>query len=461
MDAEFSRNLSDMIGGSAYHRIFEESMETICISSPNGRILDINKAGVELLGYSSKKDLLALGELKNIYQNPKNLEKWQQLMVEQGYVKDFESNLVRKNGEIIAALETSCTLRDETGNAVAYAGIIKDVTRNVRSNMYVHKQYVDLVNSLRDVKKTQPKLIQQEKLASIGQLAAGIAHELNNPIGFISSNFTSLKSYVTIIKKYIYFCEKVASIAKKIGVSPLREHVKALLEFRDRQKLEFIYRDIEDLVNESMDGILRITDIVKSLRNFSRIDTGSEIELYDINEALDSTLIVAKNEIKYVADVVKDFQSVPLIECIGGEINQVLLNIIINAAQAIKSQNRADRGLIKLKTYSDVQAVTCEISDDGPGIRRDLIHRIFDPFFTTKDAGKGIGLGLSISYDIVVNKHKGELFAESNPGELTKFIVKLPVKSRIPALVFDESMYTQSAPAHHTLRDVSVDGHTA
>jgi signal transduction histidine kinase len=332
----------------------------------------------------------------------------------------------------------------------------------------VHKQYVNLVNSLRDVKKTQPKLIQQEKLASIGQLAAGIAHELNNPIGFISSNFTSLKSYVTIIKKYIYFCEKVAALARKSGASPLQEHVKALLEFRDRQKIEFIYRDIEDLVNESMDGISRITEIVKSLRNFSRIDTGSEIELYDINEALESTLIVAKNEIKYVADVVKDFQSVPLIECVGGEINQVLLNIIINAAQAIKSQGRADTGLIKLKTYSDGQSVTCEISDDGPGIRKDLIHRIFDPFFTTKEAGKGIGLGLNISYDIIVNKHRGELFVESNPGELTKFTVRLPVKSRIPALVFDESMHVQSAPPQGVRaqnvsapRDMTADGHTA
>jgi signal transduction histidine kinase len=224
--------------------------------------------------------------------------------------------------------------------------------------------------------------------------------------------------------------------------------VQALLEFRDRQKLEFIYRDIEELVNESMDGIRRITEIVKSLRNFSRIDTGSEIELYDLNEALESTLIVAKNEIKYVADVVKDLQPLPPVECVGGEINQVLLNIIINAAQAIKSQNRSDRGLIKLRTSSDGRTVSCEVSDDGPGIRRDLVHRIFDPFFTTKEAGKGIGLGLSISYDIVVNKHKGELFAESEPGELTKFTVRLPVKSRIPALVTDEAASAQGAPAH-------------
>ena len=417
--------------GIAYRSFFEESGDMICISSPEGRLLDVNKAGVALFGYASKEDFLALGDLGRLYHSPRNLENWRHLMEQQGCVKDFESTLLKKNGEIIAALETSCVLRDGAGRAVAYAGIIRDVTRDVKSNMYVHRQYVDLVNSLRDVRRTQPKLIQQEKLASIGQLAAGIAHELNNPIGFISSNFTTLKSYVGIIKRYILFCEKLAAAAHKSGNDDLQRHVRALLAFRKRQKVQYIYKDIEDLVSESLDGTQRITEIVKSLRNFSRIDTGTEIELYDINEAIESTLTVAKNEIKYVADVVKELGEVPGIECVGGEINQVLLNIIVNAAQSIKSQNRSSRGTIRVRTWSDGEHVACEISDDGPGIRQEIIHRIFDPFFTTKEAGKGIGLGLSISYDIVIHKHKGDLSVESRPGEITMFTVKLPIKSRI------------------------------
>jgi signal transduction histidine kinase len=274
-------------------------------------------------------------------------------------------------------------------------------------------------------------MIQQEKLASIGQLAAGIAHELNNPIGFISSNFTTLKSYVIIIKKYIEQLEDITGGILKGGSTALIEKVDNINKFKERQKLNYIFNDIEDLVGESMEGVHRITRIVRNLRNFSRIDVDSEIEQYNINDALESTLIVARNEIKYVAEVQKEFSETPLVECIGGEINQVFLNIIVNAAQAIKTQNHPDKGTIKIRTFNDREHVYCEIIDDGPGIPGKIINRIFDPFFTTKEAGKGTGLGLNISYDIIVHKHMGDLLVESKEGEETKFTIKLPIKSRI------------------------------
>ena len=175
-----------------------------------------------------------------------------------------------------------------------------------------------------------------------------------------------------------------------------------------------------------MEGVYRITEIVTSLRNFSRSEDETKIESYDINEALESTLVVAKNEIKYVADVEKELSVVPRIECIGSEINQVLLNILVNAAQAIESQRRSDRGLIHIKTYADPESLYCEISDNGPGIPQNIVNRIFDPFFTTKDAGEGTGLGLNISYDIVVHKHNGELSVQSEEGKGTTFTMKLP-----------------------------------
>ena len=170
-------------------------------------------------------------------------------------------------------------------------------------------------------------------------------------------------------------------------------------------------------------------DLVKgfSFRILPDPYSGVLIESYDINEALESTLVVAKNEIKYVADVEKDFSVVPLIECIGSEINQVLLNILVNAAQAIESQRRSDRGLIRIRTYADPENLYCEISDDGPGIPQNIVSRIFDPFFTTKDAGEGTGLGLNISYDIVVHKHNGELSVQSEEGKGTRFVIELPV----------------------------------
>jgi len=416
---------------SIYRKFFEESRDMICISSPDDKILDVNRAGVNMLGYSSRVEFIATANMQYIYHSVKNMNKWKELMHEHGFVKDFEATMVKKNGSLIAVLQTSCAITDKNGELTAHASIIRDVTESVKNTSHMHKQNVDLIDSLYNLKKSQPKMIQQEKLASIGQLAAGIAHELNNPIGFISSNFTTLKSYVTIIKKYIEQLEDITGGILKGGSTALIEKVDNINKFKERQKLNYIFNDIEDLVGESMEGVHRITRIVRNLRNFSRIDVDSEIEQYNINDALESTLIVARNEIKYVAEVQKEFSETPLVECIGGEINQVFLNIIVNAAQAIKTQNHPDKGTIKIRTFNDREHVYCEIIDDGPGIPGKIINRIFDPFFTTKEAGKGTGLGLNISYDIIVHKHMGDLLVESKEGEETKFTIKLPIKSRI------------------------------
>ncbi len=419
---------SAIINDNIYRVFFLESKDMILFSSPQLKILDINQAGLALLGYSSKEEFLALSNLVNIYHNPKNMEKWKQLMEKQGHVKEFEATIVKKNGNLIAALQTSCIIKDPAGKPAVYASVIRDVTESMRNKMHVHKMNVDLIDSLYTLRKNQPKLIQQEKLASIGQLAAGIAHELNNPIGFISSNFTSLRSYISIIKKYIQYYESETSRVINGDIPEVKDLLENLDTYKEREKLDYIFTDLDDLVGESMEGIHRITEIVRSLRNFSRIDNESEIEQYDINEALESTLTVAKNEIKYVAEVEKEFSQVPSAECIGSEINQVLLNIIVNAAQSIKSQHREDKGLIKIKTYADDEYVYCEISDNGPGIPKEIIRKIYDPFFTTKEAGKGTGLGLSISYDIIVHKHKGDLSAESSIGKGTTFNIKIPIK---------------------------------
>jgi signal transduction histidine kinase len=163
------------------------------------------------------------------------------------------------------------------------------------------------------------------------------------------------------------------------------------------------------------------------LRDFSRVDQLGNLDTFDINDGIKTTLIVANNEVKYDIDVKTNLSEVPPIICNAGQINQVLLNLIINAAHAIKSQNRTRKGSIEIKTYATQDEVVCEISDDGPGIREDNLPHIFDPFFTTKPAGQGTGLGLSISYDIVVTKHKGNLFVDSSVGKGTTFTMKLPL----------------------------------
>ena len=413
-----------------YYNIFEKLQDMICISSPDDKMLDVNPVCFKALGYDSKEDLLSIDNLQYLFHSIANMNKWKDLMKKRGSVKNFEATLVKKTGELIAAHVTSSRVTNQNGKII-YTSVIRDITENIKGQTIIHKQNVDLIDSISNIKKTQPKLIQQEKLASIGQLAAGIAHELNNPIGFISSNFTSLKSYVNIIKKYIEQIEKIASSLhskENSAVSEIADHID---KYKKEQKLDYIFEDIGDLVSESMEGIHRITGIVRNLRNFSRIDVDGEIEQYDINGAIESTLVVAKNEIKYVADIKRDYSQIPPVHCIGGEINQVFLNIIVNAAQSLKSQTRSRRGVIKIKTYSDKEFVYCEITDNGPGIPDKIVHRIFDPFFTTKEAGKGTGLGLNISYDIVVHKHNGDLTVKSKEGVGTIFIIKIPIESRI------------------------------
>jgi PAS domain S-box-containing protein len=411
--------------------IFEELKDMVWISTPRGKLIDVNSAGVELLGFSSKEELFDLASIAPLYQSLKNYSTWKRLMEEQGYVKDFEATMVKESGEIIAIIQSSCAIKDKNGRVVGYASIIRDITKNIRNEVDVHRANVELIDSLLHMKETQPKLIQQEKLASIGQLAAGIAHELNNPVGFISSNITSLRSYIDIIKGYIERCEETLSCLPRGHNDTLKNKATMIKEYKEKQKVSYILGDIDDLMSESKEGIQRITEIVTNLRSFSRIDNTSTIEQYNINEALESTLIVAKNEIKYVAEVEKHFSKVPPVKCFGNEVNQVFLNIIVNAAQAIKSLKHKEKGRIIIKTYAHKNDVYCEISDDGPGIPKDIVSRIFDPFFTTKEVGQGTGLGLNISYDIIVNKHGGDLTVESETGKGTTFTVRLPIKSNI------------------------------
>ena len=287
--------------------------------------------------------------------------------------------------------------------------------------------YKELESANHELKNMHTQLVQSEKLASIGQLAAGVAHEMNTPVGFVASNFETLCKYVEKFQKLIAMYEELTNktdIMKKHG---LFEEIERIKQFREEMKIDFILEDIQGLFRDSKEGIERVTSIIQNLRDFSRIDQAGEQAEYNLNEGITATLTVAKNEIKYDCNLKTDFGEIPLIFCNPGQINQVFLNILVNASQAIKSQNKEDLGNIEIKTYSDNNYVVCEINDDGPGIPEDKLKRIFDPFFTTKPPGKGTGLGLSVSYDIIVNKHKGQIQVESTIGKGSKFIIKLPI----------------------------------
>lgn len=270
----------------------------------------------------------------------------------------------------------------------------------------------ELEKMTKNVEETQSLMIQQEKLASIGHLAAGVAHELNNPIGFVNSNVNALKDYVPEMKKYISYLESHCD--------------KKILENHSANDIEFILEDIPDLVDESLDGLKRVTSIVKSLKNYARVDLEDRID-YNINEGIEATLTVSRNTYKYVANIHKDLTVVPLLVANGNQINEVLLNIFVNAAQAIEEQGPKDKGNIYIKTYNDQNYVYCEIRDDGPGIPTSIITKIFDPFFTTKEPGKGTGLGLNIAYNTINSKHDGDLTVHSVLGQGTTFKIALPI----------------------------------
>lgn len=262
------------------------------------------------------------------------------------------------------------------------------------------------------LKETHTKLVHSEKLAGIGQLAAGIAHEINNPLGYIMSNFVTLKKYVEVFKKII-----------ELSRSQLpREEIQ---KREEEMKLDFILGDIDQLIEENQNGLTRIKEIVQNLKDFAHIDSVSKIVEADINRAIQNTLTVARNEIKYVAVVKTELGAISPVYCNASEINQVLLNIIINAAHAIKAKGGEEQGILSIKTYENGDSVNIEVVDNGVGISKDHLQKIFDPFFTTKTVGKGTGLGLNIAYDIVVNKHGGEILVDSEVGKGTKMTIRL------------------------------------
>jgi two-component system NtrC family sensor kinase len=265
-------------------------------------------------------------------------------------------------------------------------------------------------------KQLESQLVQSEKLASLGQLAAGVAHEINNPIGFISSNLGSLEGYFKQLQ------EMLDAYREAEEVIASNEVIERLGQLRERIELEFLREDIPLLIKESKEGINRVGQIVKDLKDFSRVDSNQEWQWTNLQQGIESTLNIVANELKYKADVVKAYQPLPDIECLPSQINQVIMNLIVNASQAMGPQ----RGTITLRTGVEGERVWIEVADTGCGIAPDSLKKIFDPFFTTKPVGQGTGLGLSLSYGIV-KKHRGDISVRSELGVGSTFRVELPI----------------------------------
>lgn len=306
----------------------------------------------------------------------------------------------------------------------------------LKSNQLALKDAFEMLNTKNNslkittnkLKEMQFQLIQKEKLSAIGELAAGVAHEINNPLGYISSNHETLgkflKSLKTILADYRILINEIGNNSHYDG---LINDINKIKESEELLNIDFILEDIDELMSDSRDGIEKVSKIVKSLRNFARADNELEGNHYGINDIIEETLLVIKNEWKYSINIEKIYHDIPDVFCNRGQIEQVILNLIINSIQAIKEHNIDEKGTITIKTYCDTEFIYASIEDDGPGMEKELFSKIFNPFFTTKDVGKGTGLGLSISHDIIVNKHKGEIDVKSEVGKGTTFTIKLPL----------------------------------
>jgi signal transduction histidine kinase len=349
--------------------------------------------------------------------------------------------------------EQNLQLKTEVGERKAVEAALQNLTQMLEQR--VAERTAELSQAIYQLKQTQMQLIQDEKLATLGQLVAGVAHEINNPINFIHGNITHIKQYAQDILGFLTLYQ-----AHFPQLTP---------EIQTRAKeidLEFLMEDLPKVLSSMQIGTERIREIVKSLRVFSRHDE-AEVKEVDIHEGIDSTLLILNSRIKSKSDgsaieIIKEYGELPKIECYAGQLNQVFMNILSNAIDALddvhdssvvsvqsqmvastqftvmqkqaiapnlsqSSNIRIRTEMIKGDAEKDSDRVAIWIVDNGPGISEDILQRIFDPFFTTKPVGKGTGLGMSISYQVVVEKHKGQLRCISTPGKGTAFVVEIPI----------------------------------
>ena len=287
----------------------------------------------------------------------------------------------------------------------------------------------ELNTTLDHLKQTQSQLVDSEKMASLGQLTAGIAHEINNPINFVTSNVAPLKRDVSMLMEVITTIEEVGLSSKSQD-----EKIKQIEEYKEEMDFDYLKVEIEHLLKGIHEGASRTAEIVKGLRIFSRVDE-DDLKRADVNEGLDSTLIITNNLLNNKIEIVKEYSNLPVIECYPGKLNQVFLNIISNGVHAInKKFGEATGGEIRIKTYNDEEFVYIKISDNGIGMNETTMKKIFEPFFTTKEVGEGTGLGMSIAYN-TIKKHNGQIFMESKLGEGTEFTIQLPKIHKLEATI--------------------------
>ncbi len=398
-----------------YRGIFDNAVIGMFQSTPEGHFLSVNSALAFTFGYDSPEEMIAGAAdiYHQCYVDPKRREEFEFLMRTVGGVRNFAGEALCKDGSKIWIAMSVRAIR-QNGSVVRFEGMCEDITER---------------NELRE------QLLQAQKLESVGQLAAGIAHEINTPTQYIGDNVRFMKDAFQEIKSLLAHYERLLLLAKSNTLTS--EAIQEMEETIKRTDAGYLLEEIPKAVDQTLEGVTRVSTIVSAMKEFSHPGTKEKVPV-DLNRAIDSTITVARNEWKYTADLETDFDpALPMIECLPGEFNQVILNLIVNAAHAIADVVRdggPEKGKITIKTRSLPNWAEIRIQDTGSGIPEEIRGRIFDPFFTTKEIGKGTGQGLAIARSVVVDKHGGTIHFETETGKGTTFIIRLPHVDDTPAL---------------------------
>jgi len=422
--------------------IIKSMADSLIVVSPEGSIKIVNQRTLDLLGY--KKAELIGKDVRFLFPEKEEGSPFKKAdlggFIGEDQINSQETIYRTKDGKEIPVLFSGSVIKDLQGNVTDIVCVVRDISdikkakdalenkgRELEAlNRDLMRNEAALKNSIYAIKKAhtelknmQRQLVQSEKLASIGQLSAGIAHEINNPLGFVSSNLATFEKYIDRLSEYLRAQEVLKTAVSKGDFNKSSEIISRINDMEKKLGIGYILADIDNLLRESREGLDRIKKIVLDLKTFSHRDEGVRSPV-DLNKVIDGVLNIVWNEIKYKAELKKEYGSLPPVNCNSQQIGQVFINILVNAVHSIKKQ-----GVITIRTFYKDGKACVEISDTGGGISPEIRDKIFDPFFTTKKVERGTGLGLSISFNII-KAHKGDIQVESEVGKGATFKICLP-----------------------------------
>jgi two-component system, NtrC family, sensor kinase len=399
---------------------FAQTADLALVLDGAGRFVALNAAAEKLFGRPAAE---LLGQPFTTVLDPFSHEKAALMLARtlaEGRVTDWELDHLQGGGPPVLIGYTTTALRNSAGEAVGVGALGRDLTahldltaRLAHANQQLEGALLQLEKTHAQLKDAQTQLVQSEKMRSLGQLVAGVAHEINNPAAFVTNNLAHLARLVPALHALFD-----AYSALRSQATP--QQATAIAAAETAAEMKYLWQDLPDLVKESQDGMERIRNIVLALRNFSRLDE-AELKEADLNEGLASTLQLIRPLCKNRIEIIEDYSELPPVLCRPGELNQVFLNLLTNAVQAIEGSGR-----IWVRTRRQGKQIQVTIRDTGVGMEAATLAKLGEPFFTTKPVGAGVGLGLAIGFGIV-QRHHGRLRFESQPGQGASAIVELPL----------------------------------